>query len=123
MRPRPIDVASRRVVSVTARGDANLLGIDGLYWHERALVAIHPSRQLVARYPLDETGLAVTGVEILESQHPMFRVPTTGVVVEDSLYFIANAQFESFDDDGNLWPADRLYEVVVLRAPLSSPAP
>ena len=48
----------------------------------------------------------------------MFRVPTTGVLVGDDFVYVANAQFESFDEDGSLWPMERLYEVVVLRAPL-----
>jgi len=113
-----IDLASRRVRPVTAGGGANLLGIDGLYYHDHALVAIHPARQLVVRYPLDGSGLQVSGFETIESSHPMFRVPTTGVVVGDTLFYIANAQFESFDEQGNLWPLDRLYEVVVLRVPL-----
>jgi sugar lactone lactonase YvrE len=111
--------ASDGSVSPLAHPDSVAVGgIDGLYVHDGSLIAVQSGRRRVVRFPLDAGGDRVNGIEVLEANHPIFMNPTTGVVVGDDFYYIANSQFDSFDADGRLFPLERLYEVVVLRVPL-----
>lgn len=95
-----------------------LQGIDGLYWYQQQLVAFHSWDHRLVRYFMDDAGLESTGSETLEAHHPLFNNPSTGVVVGNQLYYIANAQFDSFTEDGELFPPHRLYEPVILKADL-----
>lgn len=111
-----IDIAERSRTPLPVQSGLSATGIDGLYYYKFSLIAVHPGAGVVRRFSMDETGIA--GVEILEAAHPMFAVPTTGVMVGDTFYYIANAQFDAFTPDGALYPAEHLYEPVVLRVDL-----
>jgi hypothetical protein len=54
----------------------------------------------------------------LEAANPAFQEPTLGVVVEDTFYFVANSQWNRFDDQGHLPPAQQLQEPLILALPL-----
>jgi hypothetical protein len=108
-----IDIEERSRRQLTMPEGVTGRGIDGLYYYKFSLVAVHPWPGAVRRYSMGGDG--VTGVEILESDHPMFSIPTTGAMVGDTLYYVANAQFNSFDRDGTLFPMERLYEPVILK--------
>jgi hypothetical protein len=56
--------------------------------------------------------------EILERAHPRYQEPTLGVLVGGELYYIANAQWERFGEDGSIANSDSLQRPVVLRLPL-----
>lgn len=80
-------------------------GIDGLSWHRESLIAIQNAlgRARVLRlHPEDGR------VEVLESANPLFELPTTGVVVGDEYWFIANPGLREFN----------VKEPVMLRLPL-----
>jgi hypothetical protein len=94
--------AERRLLD--ADPGMKLGGVDGLYFHRGTLIGIQSHR--VMRWRLDPTGTRVTSEDVLESEHPAFDTPTTGVFVDDWLYYIPNAQFDRFDKEGvvNLQP-------------------
>ena len=83
---------------LSAPPGTTLLGIDGLSFHNGALIGIQngirPYR--VVRLPLDATASRIKAVEVLESNHPLFDEPTTGVVIGDRYFFIANSHWPSF---------------------------
>jgi sugar lactone lactonase YvrE len=93
-------------------------GIDGMYFHDGALVAIQNGigAPRVVRLRLDDALARVTDVEVLEAGNPLFDLPTTGVVVGDDLYYVANCQLRRIDQNGK--PTARLDDVVVLKLPL-----
>ncbi|MEP1097397.1 MAG: SMP-30/gluconolactonase/LRE family protein [Cyclobacteriaceae bacterium] len=95
--------------------DKTISGNDGLYFYKNSLLGVMQDERSVRRYFLDEKMEKIIRIEVLEKNHPMMIVPTTGVLVGNELFYIANAQFESFNEDGSLWPMDRLYEPVVLK--------
>lgn len=97
--------------------------IDGLYFYERSLVAVQPfgAQRKVVRYHLDEAANAVTRVEVVEPEHPLFQQPTTGVLAGDDFYFIANSQLQYFRGiykPGGAYDKGRLQGVVVLKVRL-----
>jgi hypothetical protein len=47
----------------------------------------------------------------------MMDTPTTGELVKNDFYYIANAQFGKFNENG-LLPMEKLYEPVVLKVSL-----
>lgn len=48
----------------------------------------------------------------------MMDNPTTGELIGDDFYYLANAQFGKFDENG-LYPLDKLYEPIVLKVKLN----
>ncbi len=92
--------------------------IDGLYFYDNSLIGIQPDINTVIKLSLNANGTQATTAEALEINHPMMNNPTTGQIVNDQFYYIANAQFGSFNEDGTLFPSEKLYEVCVLKLTL-----
>jgi sugar lactone lactonase YvrE len=110
-----IELPSRRIADLRAPNDSAVSRIDGLYAVCSGYVGIQnmadPSGIIAFRV---ERGSA-TAVRDLERGRPDFRGPTTGTIVGDTLFYVANAQIGPFDprqEGGSLAP------VLVLRMPL-----
>ncbi|MEZ5344817.1 MAG: SMP-30/gluconolactonase/LRE family protein [Pyrinomonadaceae bacterium] len=114
-----IDIATREMTNLRYPEDVSAKGIDGIYFYENSLIVVKPGQNMVRRFFLDAERKRVTHAETLEENHPMFNVPTTGVIVGSRFYYIANSQFDSFNTDGTLFPMERLFEPVILRVELS----
>lgn len=95
--------------------------IDGLYWHEGDLLGVqngcNPGR--VIRIRLGEQGRRISGVQVLQSHHhPAFDEPTTGALMGDALYVIANSQVGRFQPDGTIKDPASLKAPVLVAVPL-----
>ena len=101
--------------------DVTTSGVDGLYWHRGALVAVQGlgTDERVVRFHLDPSGTRVGRAELLERGAPTFRRPTTGVLAGDTLYFLPNAQYHRLADDGTVRPDPAAAPSVVRRLPLA----
>jgi sugar lactone lactonase YvrE len=110
-----IDVATKKSRPVQAPEGEKTGGIDGLYYYHASLLGIRENS--VDRYRLDDTGARITLTEVLEQNHPLMNVPTTGVLVGDEFYYVANAQFNAVKDDGTLDTA-ALTEPAILKLTL-----
>lgn len=90
-------------------------GIDGLDFDRGTLIGIQNSigNPRVIRVHLD-----TNHVEVLESRNRLFELPTTGAIANGEYYFIANPGLRAFDDEGKIWPWERLEDPVMLRLPL-----
>jgi sugar lactone lactonase YvrE len=112
-----VDLGGRNVSLVEAADSVLTLGIDGLYFHRGSLVGIQngvtPHR--VARFTLNPAGDRVVRAEVLERAHPRYDEPTLGVLVDGDLYYIANAQWERFGEDGRIAKPEALETPAVLR--------
>jgi sugar lactone lactonase YvrE len=111
-----IELPGGRVTDVRTATDSAVSRIDGLYAACSGYVGIqnmvNPSRVIAFRL---EDGSAAA-VRELERGRPDFRGPTTGAIVGDTLFYVANAQIGPFDprrEGGSLAP------VVVLKMPLT----
>jgi sugar lactone lactonase YvrE len=92
-----------------------LNGIDGLAVHKGKLIGIQNAigRPRVVRID-PATGVA----ENLESRNSRFELPTTGAVVGDEFWFIANPGLRSFNADRSIWPMEKLEDPVMLKLAL-----
>jgi sugar lactone lactonase YvrE len=114
-----IELPSGRAAPVRAVNDSVMMAIDGLYATCTGYIGIqnmaNPSKVIAFRL---EGGSAVA-VRELENGRADFRGPTTGAIVGDTLFYVANAQIGPFDprnEGGSLSP------VVVLKMPTGCPA-
>ena len=70
---------------------------DGLYYYNGGILAVQGQRvngkltASIARTYLDKEYLQATKRLVLEADHPAFRLPTTGAIVNDEFYFIATS--------------------------------
>ena len=97
-------------------------GSDGLYFYDNSLIGIinivSERNGRVARFYLDASAKAVTHAAVLDCNHPLYQWPTTGVVVGNSFFYIANSQFGSFNSEQRTFPQKDLRKVVVMRLKL-----
>jgi sugar lactone lactonase YvrE len=110
-----IDLPSTRAANVRAPNDSAVSRIDGLYAVCSGYIGIQnmadPSGVIAFRV---ERGSA-SSLRDLERGRGDFRGPTTGAIVGDTLFYVANAQIGPFDprkEGGSLAP------VLVLKMPL-----
>ena len=122
-----LDLATKRTEPLALPADATLSGIDGLYVYRNSLVGVqnalrHGPARVVQAF-LDPAGTRVTCLATLERNHPLYDIPTTGVIVGDALVYVATSQLRSFEADGRPFPAERLKENVFLKLPLLDRCP
>jgi hypothetical protein len=115
-----IDLRTGKHFNLATPPNATLLGIDGLYFYRRSLVGTQngTNPQRIIRLHLDKSLRAVERLEILEANNPLFDEPTLGVRVRDAFYYIANSQWGAVDEKGQLAPAEKLREPVILKVKL-----
>ena len=111
-----VDPDSADWYPLAAPDGESLAGIDGMYFFKESLVAVQGER--IARFHLSDGYDRAERVEVLEESHPLFDQPTTGVIDNRFLFYIANSQFTKFDEQYHLAPRDQLRDVVILRLPL-----
>ncbi|MCP4157830.1 MAG: SMP-30/gluconolactonase/LRE family protein [bacterium] len=115
-----IDRKSGAVSKLAHSKDIFIAGGDGLYYRNGTLLTIqngfNPPR--IVSMTLDEKEERVTDLKVLERNNPALIIPTTGIIVGDWFYFIADAQFGKSDENGNYPPVDKLDPVKVLRLKL-----
>jgi sugar lactone lactonase YvrE len=99
------EVDGIRVLDLKTKGSFRLrlqgtvkFPIDGLYFYKNSLIAIQPfdGRGKVVRCFLPKRPDVVTQVQVLDSDNPLFSQPTTGVVVGDNFYYLANSNLQVF---------------------------
>lgn len=95
-----IDLKAKTVLALSPSPDLAPYGIDGLYFHEGALIAIQNgvNPQRVIRIALNEAGDKILGTEVLVANHPDFLEPTLGVIVGDKFHFVANSGWPYFNN-------------------------
>lgn len=115
-----IAVAERKVRRIHAQHR----DIDGLYEHSGQLIGIvnTPAEERVLSIRPGNTALP-DSVAVLESRRSDYEAPTTGVIVADTLFYIANSQIPRVDPAaGRLRRGLRLDPIVVLRLPITHAA-
>jgi sugar lactone lactonase YvrE len=115
-----IDLNSKEVKPISAPENIATSSIDGMVPYDHALIANQgiPGVERVVKFYLSSDPRRIEKLELLQVNHPVFVIPTTGVVAEDSFYFIANSQLGSFDENKKIFPEDKLQETIILKIKL-----
>lgn len=102
-----VDLRTNESADVDPGAHNTLSGIDGLYWYNGQLLGVQygTGQFRVMRWKLSEDGRRVTGSETLEYGTDLVSDPTTGAVLGNSFYFIANTGIYNLDDDKIVDPA------------------
>jgi hypothetical protein len=115
-----VDLETKKPFNLSSAPNITLLGIDGLYSYQGGLIGvqngINPPR-LVRLFPSRDMKV-IERLKTIEANDPFFDEPTLGVLFKDSFYLIANSQWGMIDPKGQLAPADKLKEPVVLKIKL-----
>jgi sugar lactone lactonase YvrE len=116
-----VSIATREIVPVGHPAAVTLVGIDGLATYQGDLIAVQnglPGLSRVVRLRLAPDGMNVRAVDILDANLPDHDMPTSGVVVGDGYYYIANSQQHRFTAPGVPAPAGSLQKPVIRRVNL-----
>ncbi len=118
-----ISLADTQSVMVQAKPTTTLTGIDGLYFYENSLIGIQNGagpQSRIMKFELNKQMDAVTNAVVLESQNPLYNIPTSGTIVDDELYFIANSQLQNFDASGRIFPDEKMQPTYILKLKLNN---
>ena len=92
---RALDLQANQWWRVAAPADVNASGIDGLAFHDGALIAHHPlSFWRIARYELTPDYRAIRSRRLIEANTPDGRTSTTGEIAGDAYVYIGNSQID-----------------------------
>ena len=64
---------------------------------------------------LSADGTRVQKLGVLEANNPIFDEPTLAVLAGDTLFYIANSQWDMIDQTGRLAAEDKLRDPVILK--------
>jgi sugar lactone lactonase YvrE len=105
-----IDLRTSESQEVKPAANDTLAGADGLYWYKGGLVGIQNSTSLrrVMRWKLREDGRKVVASVTLERGTELVADPTTGAILDDKFYFMANTGIDNLDDNGNIVDTSKL---------------
>ena len=94
-------VIHRRLV---APDGFSLGGIDGLYLWQRNLIGIQNAlgAPKVVKVAFIDDGLDASDIQIVDAFRPDYRIPTTGFIEGECLYYIANSSLDALGADGTL---------------------
>jgi hypothetical protein len=115
-----IDVKTKKVTYLMPPANATLHGIDGLYFYKGSLIGIqngvNPNR--IIRFSPSPDFKQFNKFTVMEVNNPLIGEPTLGVIVKDTFYFIANSQWDTVDNKGQLAPVDKLQNPRILKMKL-----
>jgi sugar lactone lactonase YvrE len=121
-RPLHVDLASGKVTPLVPPGRENAAAIDGLVWHDGALIGVQnfttPGR--IVRLPLAADGRSLVAVETLRSHHgEALDEPTTAAIAPDGLHVLTTTSVTRYADDGRVLDPGTVRAPRILRIPLA----
>ncbi len=115
-----VDLDTEDVIRLPDPDGATSLGLDGIAWHEWAIVGIqngvNPPR--VSRFRLDGAGERIIASETIDRNIDIADEPTVGAILGNDFVYVANSQWNKYDDEGNRRGGTELAPTVILRLPL-----
>ncbi len=102
-----VDLRTNESEDVDPGAHNTLSGIDGLYWKNGEFIGVQygTGAYRVMRWTLSSDTRKVTASEVLERGTDLVSDPTTGAVLGDNFYFIANTGIYNLEDDKIVDPA------------------
>jgi hypothetical protein len=95
-------------------------GVDGLYVYGNKLITIQNGVQpmRVMELALSQTHDAIVAARTIDRAHADFNEPTNGCLVNNTLYYVANSQWNGYDEQKRIKPAAELQAIIILKSPL-----
>lgn len=120
-----VDLTDRTVRYLPAPAGTTTLGIDGLAWHQGDLIGVQngvaPAR--VIRIGLAPNGDAISHVTTLDRRPRLADEPTIGTIAGGRFVYVANSQWEKYDDHGKLRDGAVLVPPILLSVPIGPSRP
>ncbi|NPD47286.1 SMP-30/gluconolactonase/LRE family protein [Lentimicrobium sp. S6] len=101
-----LDIKTKSFKLLTIEPSFSTIGIDGLYFVNNKLYAVQIVLNQICMFSLNKDASHIESCEILERNGPYLDKPTTGVIVDNYFYFIADTQGKG----------DKLGEVIIMKA-------
>ena len=115
-----VDLMTGDVIRLGDAPGSTSLGCDGISWHDGAIIAVQngvaPPR--IMRFELDSAWTRIVRADVLDRNLPMADEPTIGTVVGDEFVYVANSQWEKYNDNGALLPGASLRKPVLISVPV-----
>lgn len=115
-----VDAISGEVLRLGDAPGSTSLGVDGLVWHQGALIAVQngvvPPR--IMRFELDTGWTRIISAEVLDQNVAVADEPTIGTMAGDNFIYVANSQWEKYDENGVVLPRAMLRRPVLLSVPV-----
>jgi sugar lactone lactonase YvrE len=115
-----VDLRSGAVAHLDDAPNSTSLGCDGIAWDRGAIVAVQngvaPAR--IMRFVLDPAGVRIVRAELVDRNSTVADEPTIGAVVGREFVYVANSQWEKFDETGRRIGSKPLTSPIILAAPL-----
>jgi len=115
-----VDVFSGEVIRLADAPGSTSLGCDGIVWHDGAIIAVQngvtPAR--VMRFELDSTWTKIVRADVLDRNPAVADEPTIGTIVGDEFIYVANSQWEKYDESGVRIPRTVLRRPVLVSVPV-----
>jgi hypothetical protein len=99
-----LDLRTKQLSHLAQNGQ-DTRGIDGLMWHKGTLIGIvnasdEVSEQKIIQCTLDKRFTRIENIFTIDAGNVSFAEPTTGVIVDNILYCIANSQLQRYNKAG-----------------------
>lgn len=111
-----MDLATQVMSRLSDAPNSTSLGLDGLAWDRGAIVGVQngvsPAR--VMRYVLSADGYRIARAELLDRNLPVADEPTIGAILNGEFFYVANSQWDKFNDKGVRLPGTTVAPVVVI---------
>jgi hypothetical protein len=115
-----VDLPSGEVTRIADAPNSTSLGVDGIAWHDGAIIGVQNgvSPPRIMRFELDTSRTRITRAGALDRNTTIADEPTSGVVVGDDFIYVANSQWEKYNDSGARIPGTVLRRPVLLMLPI-----
>ncbi|MBC7844615.1 MAG: hypothetical protein H7099_20070 [Gemmatimonadaceae bacterium] len=115
-----LELATGAVTRLADAPSSTSLGVDGLVWFEGSLIGVQngvaPPR--IVRFLLDVSGTRIARQDVIDRNLALADEPTIGVIVGRSYVYVANSQWDKYDDAGVRAAGSPLAPVLLLAVPL-----
>lgn len=115
-----VDVSTKQISSIP-NDRYMVMGYDGLYQYNNTLIGIQNTffPESIQKVTLNASSDRAERIDFLCDRDPKFNAPTTGVIVGDEFYFIANSQLlQIIGGKGKIKDPATLEETIIMKIKL-----
>jgi DNA-binding beta-propeller fold protein YncE len=97
-----LSLATREVTRIADGAGFTTRGCDGIVWHRGSIIAVQNGTRTprIIRFNLTTAGDAITSADVLDENTAVADEPTIGTLRAGEFVYVANSQWEKFDNKG-----------------------